>query len=87
MPVTPNEKGEPSYTKVLLFLLDIEVSYLLQPEWPVGDTEIGRIEVNDRNDVQEFIEVFNFPVLLSVVIKAGLAHKLYKSFILDDGWS
>ena len=68
-------------------MLDIEVFYLLLSEWPVGDTETGSFEVNDRNNVLEFIEVFDFSILLTVVVKARIAHQLYECFILYDGRS
>ena len=67
-----------------LHRLSLGVSSPLPTEWTVGDTEARSREIDDCDDMLEVVEVFDLPVLLTIEVKARIAHQLYESFILDD---
>ena len=67
-----------------LHRLSLGVSSPLPSDRAVRDSETRRREVNDRYDMLEVVEVFDLPVLLTIEVKARLAHQLYESFVLDD---
>ena len=67
-----------------LHRLSLGVSSPLLTEWTVGDTEARSREIDDCDDMLEVVEVFDLPVLLTIEVKARIAHQLYESFILDD---
>ena len=67
-----------------LHRLSLGVSSPLLTEWTVGYTEARSREIDDCDDMLEVVEVFDLPVLLTIEVKARIAHQLYESFILDD---
>ena len=67
-----------------LHRLSLGVSSPLPSDRAVRDSETRRREIYDRYDMLEVVEVFDLPVLLTIEVKARLAHQLYENFVLDD---
>lgn len=76
--------GQNAPKLVFAVKLSLGVSSPLPTEWTVGDTEARSREIDDCDDMLEVVEVFDLPVLLTIEVKARIAHQLYESFILDD---